>query len=73
MVRIATDSLISMIQAANPSKVSPVGERMTNVQLSIDKVAIEYHGVTVNFFNQLVLSFRDWFNVKPFIRHKGYV
>lgn len=25
---------------------------MKNVQLSIDKVAIEYHGVTVNFYNQ---------------------
>ncbi|MGW9531167.1 hypothetical protein ACWHAM_26380 [Paenibacillus terrae] len=46
---------------------------MKNVQLSLDKVAIEYHGVTVNFYNQLALSFRDWFDIKPVIRHKGYV
>ncbi|MDH6670710.1 hypothetical protein ACXFAU_16670 [Paenibacillus glucanolyticus] len=46
---------------------------MKNVQLSIDKVAIEYHGVTVNFYNQLALSFRAWFDIKTVIRHKGYV
>jgi hypothetical protein len=46
---------------------------MNNVQLSIDKVSVEYHGVTVNFYNQLALSFRDWFDIKPAIRHKGYV
>ncbi|WP_106768770.1 hypothetical protein [Paenibacillus faecalis] len=46
---------------------------MNNVQLSIDKVSVEYHGVTMNFYNQLVLSFRDWFDVKPAILHRGYV
>ncbi|ANS75328.1 hypothetical protein AWM70_12510 [Paenibacillus yonginensis] len=46
---------------------------MNNVQLSIDKIAVEYHGVTVNFYNQLALSFRDWFDIKPAIRYKGYV
>ncbi|GFN33464.1 MULTISPECIES: replication initiation factor family protein [Paenibacillaceae] len=46
---------------------------MNNVQLSIDKVSVEYQGVTVSFYNQLALSFRDWFDIKPAIRHKGYV
>lgn len=46
---------------------------MNNIQLSIDKVSLEYHGVTVNFYNELALSFRDWFDIKPAIRHKGYV
>ncbi|GFN30053.1 hypothetical protein [Paenibacillus xylaniclasticus] len=46
---------------------------MKNVQLSIDKIAVEYHGVTVKFYNQLALSFRDWFDIRPAIRHKGYV
>ncbi|OAB30171.1 hypothetical protein PMSD_20480 [Paenibacillus macquariensis subsp. defensor] len=44
---------------------------MNNVHLSIDKVSVEYHGVTVNFYNQLALSFRDWFDIKSTIRHKG--
>lgn len=57
MVRLAANSLISIIQATNPSKALPVGERMNNVQLSIDKVAIEYHGVTVNFYNQIACLF----------------
>lgn len=73
VIRLAAYSRLSIIQAANPSKVLPVGERMNNVQLSIDKVAIEYHGVTVNFYNQLALSLRDWFDIKPVIRHRGYV
>ncbi|MFT9370761.1 hypothetical protein [Paenibacillus polymyxa] len=42
---------------------------MNDVQLSIDKVAIEYRGVAVNFYNQLALSFRDWFDIKLVIRH----
>lgn len=46
---------------------------MNNVQLSIDKVAVEYHGVRVNFYNRLSLSFRDWFDIKPAIKHRGYV
>ncbi len=46
---------------------------MNNVQLSIDKVAIEYHEVRVNFYNKLALSFRDWFDIRPVIRHKGNV
>ncbi|MDU0331178.1 hypothetical protein RW092_13375 [Paenibacillus sp. 3LSP] len=46
---------------------------MKNVQLSVDKIAVEYHGVTVKFYNQLALSFRDWFDIRPAIRHKGYV
>lgn len=71
--RLATDFLIPIIQEANPSKVLPVGEHMKNVQLSVDKIAVEYHGVTVKFYNQLALSFRDWFDIRPAIRHKGYV
>lgn len=55
------------------SKVLLMGERMNNVQLSIDKVAIEYHEVRVNFYNKLALSFRDWFDIRPVIRHKGNV
>lgn len=43
---------------------------MNNAQLSIDKISIEYHGVTVKFYNQLALSLRDWFDIKPVIRHK---
>lgn len=46
--RLATDSLIPIIQAVNPSKVLPDGGDMNNVELSIDKIAVEYHGVTVN-------------------------
>ncbi|WP_334075552.1 MULTISPECIES: hypothetical protein [Paenibacillus] len=46
---------------------------MNNVQLSVDKIAVEYHGVTVNFYNQLALSFRDWFDIEPAIPYKGYV
>ncbi|MGG4394581.1 replication initiation factor family protein [Paenibacillus thiaminolyticus] len=46
---------------------------MNNVQLSIDKVAIKYHEVRVNFYNKLALFFRDWFDIRPVIRHKGYV
>ncbi|WP_068786953.1 hypothetical protein [Paenibacillus phocaensis] len=46
---------------------------MNNVQLSIDKVAVEYHNVTVDFYNRIALSFRDWFDIKPCIKHRGYV
>jgi hypothetical protein len=46
---------------------------MKNVQLSIDKIAVEYHGVRVDFYNRIALSFRDWFDIRPVIRHKGYV
>lgn len=46
---------------------------MNNVQLSIDKVAIEYHGVTVSSYNQLALSFRDWFDISMSFDIKGMV
>lgn len=46
---------------------------MNNVQLSVDKISVEYRGVTVNIYNQLTFSFQKWFDIKPSIRHKGYL
>jgi hypothetical protein len=70
--RLATDSHITIIQAANPSKICRMGERM-DIQLSVDKIAVEYQNVTLKFYNKLAVSFSDWYDIRPVIRHKGYV